>query len=619
MSTRSPSYLDGYLGTPLRVHTSPRSYPFAANGDLTTAVYVVTFLVAPGAWAPTARGTVDPLNAGFYLIEETEPDAPRDAAAARFTRAYGNIPLTQIVRGSIKLSKPSLSGTFPQAKGDFRIFQPDETLEQFDAYVAREVLNAGASGGFGPSGGTYTISFLGNTTGALAYNAAASTVQTALNLLTPISDRGNVTISGTYNTGFAIAFNTYAQITIDDASLTGGPLTKAQQVTNSGYAQVVGSYKGAFWTDRWNEITLDISGVTYTGAETYGLVPTCFANDPGDNTRQTAGIAYYIEANPGRITGGTFRIVLPEGTTAPISVDATFAEVTTAMDAVVAGRYVASAVVAGQGSTLSFENGVGGRVLEFYIDWQRSAPTGGTFTLTAFSQTTAALAYNATASDVQTALNGLSQVANKGNCVVTGNLKDGFAIAFSNPAFTVDVTSLTPSGSTAAVSITDSDIGRLQSIIFAGTLAFRDVYSPNHGISNGGVIYIKDSTTYYGGISRYLVVDANTVRLTLLYGDAYVVASPITEIGPRTRAAYKPGSSTVRCRRITDYYLPGVTTGITTADDIPLPINQADATALLLAILAGAGAINVEVGDIFTYRESPILGLTRTEVDAIDI
>ncbi|MFB7359678.1 hypothetical protein [Streptomyces gardneri] len=48
------------------------------------------------------------------------------------------------------------------------------------------------------------------------------------------------------------------------------------------------------------------------------------------------------------------------------------------------------------------------------------APTGGTFTITWSGQTTAALAYNATAAQVQAALEALSNIA-PGDVVVTGN------------------------------------------------------------------------------------------------------------------------------------------------------------------------------------------------------
>jgi len=48
------------------------------------------------------------------------------------------------------------------------------------------------------------------------------------------------------------------------------------------------------------------------------------------------------------------------------------------------------------------------------------APTGGTFTLTFGAQTTSAIAYNATAAQVQTALQALSSVG-ASNALVTGS------------------------------------------------------------------------------------------------------------------------------------------------------------------------------------------------------
>lgn len=608
--------------TPQEFDLPALEYPFESVGDFATVLVTRKFkqtlagYLRDKAFGRYLPGTVaDREIPGAILLRTTEP-TPSPTGLCVFTRIFGTVPGPQILRGSYMLSKPSIAGPFPKVFGDFRIFQPDASVDQFDAYLSRPVVSHTGGASFGPTGGTYTITFAGATTGALAYDAAAGTVQVALNALAPVAARGNCTVTGTYNTGFVVTFSDYTQITIDPALLTGGPLTKAEQSTNSAYSQVVGAYKAAAWASATAEITLDIAAVTYTGAETYGMYPLCQAPNPGDTSLQYAVITYLGGPNPGRITGGTFRIVLPEGTTAPISVDATFDEVTAAMDAVVAGRYRAAAYNSSQGDTLSYENGLGGRVLSFNLHWQRSAPTGGTFTLTAFGLATGAIAYNATPATVQTALNALATVINRGNVVVAGNLKDGYTIQFSNAAFTVDTSALTPSGSAAAIAITDAGVGRRQSILFTGTSAIRDVYAPNHGIGADGAIFIKGNGTYYSGITRYQVIDTETIRLQLIYGDAYNVVTPITEIGPRVRAAYRPGLALVKCRRRTDYYLPGITAGIATPDDIALPLNQADATSLLLALLAGAGAINVQVGEMFNWRDTPIIGLTRTEVDA---
>lgn len=58
------------------------------------------------------------------------------------------------------------------------------------------------------------------------------------------------------------------------------------------------------------------------------------------------------------------------------------------------------------------------------------APTSGTFTLTFGADTTAALAYNVSAADLSTALNGLTSISNAGGVTVSGNDGGPFTIAF---------------------------------------------------------------------------------------------------------------------------------------------------------------------------------------------
>ncbi len=78
-----------------------------------------------------------------------------------------------------------------------------------------------------PTGGTFTLTFRGATTSGLAYNDAASTVQTALQGLSTIGS-GNVAVSGSaggpYTVTFAsvLAATSVDQITSDGSSLTGG-------------------------------------------------------------------------------------------------------------------------------------------------------------------------------------------------------------------------------------------------------------------------------------------------------------------------------------------------------------------------------------------------------------
>lgn len=76
-----------------------------------------------------------------------------------------------------------------------------------------------------PTGGTYTLTFDGATTAALAYNANAAAIQAALVAL-PTIGTGNCTVSGTgpYTVTFVgeLAGFNLVQMTADDSGLTGG-------------------------------------------------------------------------------------------------------------------------------------------------------------------------------------------------------------------------------------------------------------------------------------------------------------------------------------------------------------------------------------------------------------
>ena len=78
-----------------------------------------------------------------------------------------------------------------------------------------------------PTGGTFTLTFMGATTSAIAYNAASSAVQTALQALATIGS-GNATVTGSaggpYTVTFtgALAEQNVPMLTGSGAGLTGG-------------------------------------------------------------------------------------------------------------------------------------------------------------------------------------------------------------------------------------------------------------------------------------------------------------------------------------------------------------------------------------------------------------
>lgn len=91
------------------------------------------------------------------------------------------------------------------------------------------------------------------------------------------------------------------------------------------------------------------------------------------------------------------------------------------------------------------------------------SPTGGTFTLTLDGETTAAIAFNATASAVRTALEGLSNVS-PGDVTVTGSAGGPYLVTFAGRYVDIDVPQMTATGSftggtSPAVSVTTTTAG----------------------------------------------------------------------------------------------------------------------------------------------------------------
>jgi hypothetical protein len=88
-----------------------------------------------------------------------------------------------------------------------------------------------------PTGGTFTLTFDGQTTSAIAYNATAATVEAALEALSTIG-QGNVQVTGAAGGPWTVEFVGQLQdtnvpaMTADGASLTGGT-SPAVTVTTS--------------------------------------------------------------------------------------------------------------------------------------------------------------------------------------------------------------------------------------------------------------------------------------------------------------------------------------------------------------------------------------------------
>ena len=114
------------------------------------------------------------------------------------------------------------AGTFSAAYAS--VFRRDVTVSLPGETAVNEVQVITLNGS--PTGGTFTLTYSGQTTGTIAYNASAATVDTALEALSNIGV-GDVAVTGsaggpyTVTFGGALAATNVAAMTANGASLTG--------------------------------------------------------------------------------------------------------------------------------------------------------------------------------------------------------------------------------------------------------------------------------------------------------------------------------------------------------------------------------------------------------------
>jgi hypothetical protein len=106
-----------------------------------------------------------------------------------------------------------------QIKSGEKVLQRGQVMTRI---TAGEINTATITGA--PTGGTFTLTVGGQTTSAIAYNAAASAVQTALVALSTVGT-GNATVTGSAGGPYTITFATGLgdiTLTASGAGLTGG-------------------------------------------------------------------------------------------------------------------------------------------------------------------------------------------------------------------------------------------------------------------------------------------------------------------------------------------------------------------------------------------------------------
>ena len=170
---------------------------------------------------------------------------------------------------------------------------------------------------------------------------------------------------------------------------------------------------------------------------------------PAGNSQQVVTLA-----DP--VLGNTFTLTLNGQTTAAIAVDALAADVKAALEAVVGAGNVAVGGAAGGPYTAEWKGALAKRDVSLMVgDAGRKNEkqtisldervTGGTFTLMAAAETTAAINYGATAADVQAALELLGPIG-EGQVVVSGPAGGPWVVEFTGTLAYTDVLMLTGDG-----------------------------------------------------------------------------------------------------------------------------------------------------------------------------
>lgn len=325
-----------------------------------------------------------------------------------------------------------------------------------------------------PTSGNFTITFAGQTTGNIAYNASAATVDTALEGLSTIG-AGNVVTTKNADGDWTIEFS--------------GSLAGLRQPTFTGTnVSLAGAGSVAVSTYRQGRAANYAKGPVYSLTITGSVRAFRFKYTGGSGVVNTAYYSSFVSEKDGNVSADDIRVALQSiqapvvltSDTATQDPEAPRTQVYTLVDVIgePGGPFTitirdaqVAATIDSDGTRLFIDDDTivledpadttADVALEFEaaaatagIDEQQAivlvgGATGGTFTLTFNGSTTAGIAYNAAAGTVQTAINGLSSVTTPGGSVTvtgSGTLADPYLVTFATGLAATNVKEITGSG-----------------------------------------------------------------------------------------------------------------------------------------------------------------------------
>lgn len=251
--------------------------------------------------------------------------------------------------------------------------------------------------------------------------------------------------------------------------------------------------------------------------------------------------------------------------------------------------------------------------------------SGGTFTLTYKSSTTAALAYNAADATIEAALDGLADAIADGitftvyNFLGTagpaeGSIELGINGGFTTSPVMIDASGLSPA--TARYAYTSVTNNAAQDIF---TAALRTVTA--HGYNTALDLIVANVTSaYIIPPALWDVVDANTIA----YARNIIGPGDLSSIGYRFTGqynrSYTPGLRLLGTKNTIKSYLPGVSAGITTGADIPVDQGMQSVDALMEGLVGATTGFQTYLTDgPVPWLEGPILQVTDVAINLDDI
>ena len=456
-----------------------QSVPVAKDDKLTMSAYVKASGVTGGQASYTVIITGSPTGGTFRLSHggNTTSSLAHNAAPAVVAEALADLP-------SIGAGNVTVTGT---AGVSYTAVINNLTgpLTASSAFVGPRSYALGITGN--PTAGTFTLSYNGSTTSALARNAAASTIQAALTAL-PSVGAGNATVSGS-GSSFAVTVAPTAPATLAVSST----LTLRTHTL---------------------DLTNNPTGGTYT--LTYGAESTTPLAHNATPAQVAAALTALAGVGTATVTGAGGTSALPY---------------TIILDNQTSTLGTTSSLVSGATPTLTveFQAWVTGGTGQAYTVTLGNTPTGGTYTLSYGGQTTTALAYNAAPATVQAALAALSSIG-AGNVTVSGTAGSSYTVNL-----TVATSTLTGSSamtnSTTPVSTVSSSTGAVIAAKAAGRYTVAVSGNPTAGtytLGYGGqtttaLAYDATAATIQAALAALSSIGAGNVTVSALSASSYTV------------------------------------------------------------------------------------------------